>query len=71
MIKMAVDIFKEEGVLGYDQFAKVGEKYNFSKINSNNNGVEYEYYNTYLMKEFINEENIKELYGIDVIIQKR
>jgi integrase len=71
MIKMAVDIFKEDGVLGYDQFAKIGEKYNFSKINSNNNGIEYEYYNTYLMKEFINEDNIKELYGLDVVIQKR
>jgi integrase len=67
MIKMAVDIFKEEGVLGYDQLAKIGEKYNFSKLD--NNG--YSYYNTYLMKEFINEENIKELYGIDVVIQKR
>jgi integrase len=67
MIKMAVDIFNEEGVLGYEQLAKVGEKYNFSKLV--NNG--YEYYNTYLMKEFINEDNIKDLYGIDVIIQKR
>lgn len=71
MIKMAVDLFKEDGVLGYDQFAVIGDKYNFSKINSNNNGIEYEYYNTYLMKEFINEDNIKELYDIDVIIQKR
>lgn len=67
MIKMTVDIYNEEGVIGYEQLAKVGEKYGFSKLV--NNG--YEYYNTYLMKEFINESNIKDLYNIDVIIQKR
>lgn len=67
MIKMTVDIYNEEGVIGYEQLAKVGEKYDYSKIYTD----EYEYYNTYLMKEFINESNIKDLYNIDVIIQKR
>jgi integrase len=67
MIKMSIDVYEEEGILGYDQLAKVGEKYNYSKLN--NNG--YEYYNTYLMREFINEQNIKDLYDLDVEITKR
>jgi integrase len=67
MIKMAVDIYREEGILAYDQLAKIGEKYDYSKLI--NNG--YEYYNTYLMREFVNEENIKELYNIDLEIKLR
>jgi integrase len=67
MIKMAVDIFKRDGELAYDQLAEIGEKYAYSKLV--NNG--YEYYNTYLMKEFVNEENIKELYDIDLEIKLR
>jgi integrase len=58
---------KKDGVLGYDQFAKVGEKYDLSKIS--NNG--YEYFNTFLLREYVKESTIKDLYGIDVIIQKR
>jgi integrase len=67
MIKMAVDLYNQEGSLGYDQFAKIGEKYDFSMIE--NNG--YKYYNTYLMREFISEENISDLYGIEVEITKK
>jgi integrase len=67
MIKMAVDIYNEEGILAYDQLAKIGEKYDYSKLI--NNG--YEYYNTYLMREFVNETNIKDLYDIDLEIKLR
>jgi integrase len=67
MIYEAVKIYKEEGTLAYDQLAKVGEKYAYSQLE--NGG--YTYYNTYLMKEFLNENNIKELYDIDVEIKLR
>lgn len=60
-------LFKEHGVLRYDQFAEIGEKYQFNKLKSG----ESEYYNTNLMKEFINEDKLKELYDIDVIIENR
>jgi integrase len=59
--------FQKDGVLGYEQFAKVGEKYDLSKIS--NNG--YEYFNTFLLREYVTETAFKELYNIDVIIQKR
>lgn len=62
MIKMAVDLYKEYGKLEYEQFEKIGKKYNYSMLN--NNG--YEYYNTTLMKEFINTENIRDLYDIEI-----
>jgi hypothetical protein len=61
------EIYLKEGVLGYDQFAKVCEKYDWSVIE--NNG--YRYFNTFLLKEFVNTENIKELYNIDVEITKK
>jgi integrase len=67
MIWEAVKKYNEEGVLGYDQLAKVGDKYEYSKIT--NNG--YTYYNTFLMREFLNEQNIKDLYDIDLEIEKR
>jgi integrase len=67
MIWEAVKIFNDEGILGYDQLAKVGAKYDYSTIT--NNG--FTYFNTYLMKEFINEDNIKLLYDIDVEIKNR
>jgi uncharacterized protein with ParB-like and HNH nuclease domain/integrase len=64
MIKMAVDLYLEESKLGKEQFAKIGDKYQAPMIS--NGG--YDYYNTYLMKEHINTEKIKELYGIEVQI---
>lgn len=78
MISLAADIAKEyiekgkvneTGMpeLGYDEFALIGEKYNMAKMV--NNG--YEYYNTFLMREFITEEKIKELYNLGVSIVKR
>lgn len=69
MIKAAYDIVMNEGktVLGYDELSKIGDHYLFSTIT--NNG--YTYINTYLMKEFINSENLKELYSIDVEFAKK
>jgi hypothetical protein len=34
-----------------------------------NNG--YSYFNTYLMREFISSENLKDLYDVEVEISKR
>jgi integrase len=67
MIYESVKQFEQHGVIRYEQFAVVGEKYDYSKIFTD----QYEYYNTHLMTDFINQENIKDLYNIDVIIQKR
>jgi hypothetical protein len=67
MIKLSIDLYEQYGKLAYDELAIVGERYAYSKLN--NNG--YEYYNTYLMREFINEQNIKDLYDLDVEITKR
>lgn len=64
MIWEAVKQYQQDGVLGYKQLAIIGEKYNFSTIS--NNG--YTYFNTYLMKDFLSSENIKELYDIDLVI---
>lgn len=61
-IKMSVDLYQEYGKLEYEQFEVIGRKYNSSMIT--NNG--YTYYNTFLLKQYINPTNIKELYGIDI-----
>lgn len=62
MLKMSADLYEEYGQLEYEQFSIIGDKYNYSKLTSNN----YEYYNTNLMKEFVNPSNIKDLYKINV-----
>ncbi|MCM3584239.1 hypothetical protein M3182_00605 [Mesobacillus maritimus] len=73
MIKMAADIVKKKVEIGdmpelaYNEFALIGEKYNVSKLS--NNG--YEYYNTNLIREFITEDKLNELYGLIVSISKR
>lgn len=67
MIKMAVDVHLDEGILGYEQLAKVCEKYDYSMITNNN----HTYYNTHLLRQFLNTETIKELYDIDVEIKLR
>jgi integrase len=67
MIKLSIDLYNQYGKLGYDELAIVGERYAYSKLN--NNG--YEYYNTYLMREFINENSIKDLYDLDIEMTKR
>jgi integrase len=58
----SVLLYKEYGKLEYEQFEIIGRKYNLSMIT--NNG--YTYYNSFLMREYINPENIKNLYGINI-----
>jgi integrase len=67
MIYYAVQQYLSDKELAYDQLAAVGEKYQYSTITTG----DYTYYNTYLMKEFINPENIKDLYDIDLEIKLR
>jgi integrase len=58
-----IKIYNRDGHFGdYEQFAEIGEKYSWSKIT--NNG--YTYFNSHLMREFLNSENIKNLYNIDI-----
>ncbi|MEH7116130.1 site-specific integrase [Neobacillus vireti] len=69
MLWEAVKLYEEEKELGYDQMAKIGVKYNYSTITSSDN--QYTYYNTYLMKNFLSQENFMELYGLNIEITKR
>jgi site-specific recombinase XerD len=62
MIKMAVDLYKEEGELTNKQLAKIAEKFGLGKVI--NNG--HETYNFHAMRQFINRDNILDLYGIDI-----
>lgn len=62
MIKMAVDLYKEEGELTNKQLDKIAEQFGLGKII--NNG--HETYNYHAMRQFINRENILDLYGIDI-----
>jgi site-specific recombinase XerD len=62
MIKMAVDLYKEEGELTNKQLAKIAEQFGLGKII--NNG--HETYNFHAMRQFINRDNILDLYGIDI-----
>lgn len=64
MIKMAVDLWNERGKLEKEEFQLIGDWFNLKKIHANG----YEYHNRSAMKRYINEENIKNLYGIDVVI---
>lgn len=57
----------EEPILGYEEFAYVGEIYDSPKLTQGT----YQYFNTYLIRQFANENTLKELYDLDVIIQKR
>lgn len=62
MIKMTVDLYKEEGELTNKQLAKIAEQFGLGKII--NNG--HETYNYHAMRQFINRENIIDLYDIDI-----
>lgn len=62
MIKMTVDLYKEEGELTNKQLAKIAEQFGLGKII--NNG--HETYNYHAMRQFINRDNILDLYGIDI-----
>lgn len=63
MIWKAVQIYQRDNHFGeYKQFEEIGLQFNSPKIFTE----EYEYYNTYLMKQFVNKENFKELYDINI-----
>lgn len=63
MIWKAVQIYYRDGYFGdYKQYEEIGIQFNYSMIS--NNG--YNYYNSNLMNQFINQENFKKLYDIDV-----
>lgn len=59
MIKMAKDLFLRDRELKSKQLYEISERFGIGKIGS-------EYYNISILKEFINRENIKKLYGIDI-----
>lgn len=63
-IKMAYDICKTKGKLEKEDFEKIGDRFNLSKMESKG----YRYYNTGKMKHYINEKNLKNLYNIDCTI---
>jgi site-specific recombinase XerD len=62
MIREAVKLYKEEGELTNEQLAKIAKKFGLGKIV--NNG--HETYNFHAMRQFINRDNILDLYGIDI-----
>lgn len=62
MIKMAVDLFERDGKLETEQYYEVADRFDMKKYTSGN----AEYHNISILKEFINRENILELYGIDI-----
>ena len=64
MNKMAADLYKSNGKLDKEEFIKIGEQFNLSKIRVDG----YEYYDIRKMKNQINEKTLKELYDIDVKI---
>lgn len=63
-IKMAADLFERDGEIQTKQLNEIAEAFNLSKIN--NNG--YKMYTTTQIKYYINSENLKKLYDIDVEI---
>lgn len=63
-IKMATDLFERDGEIQTKQLNEIAEAFNLSKIN--NNG--YKMYATTQIKDYINSENLKKLYNIDVEI---
>jgi integrase len=69
MLYQAFLIHSRDNVLGYDQLAEIGEKYDYSTIMNPSSGKPY--FNTFLMREFINVENLKDLYNIDAEIKIR
>ena len=60
-IKMAVDLYNEHGKLDNDELELIAQKYNLSKTMSNG-----QQYNFSSMREYINKDNIKALYDIDI-----
>lgn len=62
MIKMAKDLFLKTGKLDKEELSLVGDRFGMRKVKAKG----FEYHNTNLLKQFINRENILELYDIDI-----
>jgi integrase len=63
MIWKAVQIYERDKSFGeYKQFEEIGLQFDYATVNSPSG----EYFNTSLMREFINSEKIKELYDLDI-----
>lgn len=58
MIKYAKDLIEKHGELGYDQLSEVAERFGVRKVSVNG----YEMFNSTILREYINEQNIKDLY---------
>jgi integrase len=63
-IKMAADLYRRDGEITTKQFNEIAEEFNLTKVT--NNG--YEMYAITQIKDYINKDNLKELYDIDVEI---
>lgn len=61
-IKLASDLYKKNGKLEKEEFSIIGDQFNLRKITANN----YTYYNTSIIKHYVNKRNLKELYGLEV-----
>ena len=55
-------LYEQEGSLGKEQLDKIGDKFGIRKVNING----YLNYNTTVLREYINEDNIMELYGVKI-----
>jgi len=61
-IKMAVDLYKENGKLDKEEFELISDQFKTSRIKYDG----YDYVNIHKMRHYITRENIKELYNIDI-----
>lgn len=64
-IKMAADLYAKDGEIGSKQLNEIAEAFNLTKVINNGR---YEVYTITQMKDYINSDNLKELYNIDVEI---
>jgi integrase len=55
-------------ILDYEQLAKIGDKYEYSQITTPEG---FSYYNTHLLREFLSEGNLQDLYGVTIEVKKR
>lgn len=63
-IKMAADLIKERGKLEKEEFAIIGDQFGLPKTKVR----EYEYYDISKMKAYINSENLKKMYDVEIEI---
>ncbi|MEC1697731.1 phage lytic cycle repressor MrpR family protein [Schinkia azotoformans] len=59
MVKMGKDLLEKDGKLENEQLVKIAERFAVKKVIING----YETYNYFMLREFINIENIEDLYG--------